>query len=170
MDMPQFIVQQEAYFESQLLGIRKRRYTYAALLYLSFRTQGMPRPLQMFGPKFKVGKEYKRVLKVLLQRRIIAAAPPPPKAEQYISYVTNRASLPVSVERKAMEILSKARPHGLNEYVVAKAAVYIAAKALGISVQRDLILMEYPYAEPVAEPMAEPVAALNTDPPFEEHG
>jgi hypothetical protein len=55
--MPDIIDQQAACYDSQLYGFRKRQYTYAALLYLAFRVHGLPRPLQMIGPKFEVGRE-----------------------------------------------------------------------------------------------------------------
>ncbi len=144
--IPDFIQQEANYLLLQLSGIRKRQYTYAALLYLAFRLHDMPRPLHLFGPKAAIGREYRRVLNILLRRHVISRPPPPPKAEQYVPYIVNRAELPQIVERKAIEILRAAKVKSNNPYSTAKAAVYIAARALGIYVQRDLVLRDYPYS------------------------
>ena len=104
----------------------------------------MPRPLFLFGDEKAVGREYRRVLGILLQRHIIERAPGIPKPEQFVPYVVARAELPTKVEYKAIEILRKTKVSG-NPYVIAKSAVYIAARALGVYVQRDLVLRDYPY-------------------------
>ncbi|MGC9209569.1 MAG: hypothetical protein ACP5GH_07025 [Nitrososphaeria archaeon] len=106
----------------------------------------MPRPLHLFGSRTAVGREYRRVLSILLRRHVISKPPPPPKPEQYVPYVVNRAELPPIVERKAIEILRATKAKTNNPYSTAKAAVYIAARALGIYVQRDLVLRDYPYS------------------------